>query len=44
MQDAERGLREEAVLILAPTAKDAALSRKILEEGGVECALCADVA
>jgi len=44
LQDAERGLRDEAVLILAPTAKDAALCRKILEEAGVECALCADVA
>ncbi len=37
-------MREEAVLILAPTAKDAALSRKILEGAGVECVVCADVA
>ena len=35
--------REEAVLILAPTAKDAAVCRKVLEEAGVECAPCRDV-
>jgi len=31
------------VLILAPTAKDAAVCRKVLEEAGVECAPCRDV-
>ena len=31
------------MLILAPTSKDAALSRKILEEAGLECVLCRDV-
>ena len=31
------------MLILAPTSKDAALSRKILEEAGLECAVCRDV-
>jgi len=40
---AEPAIREEAVLILAPTAKDAALSRKILDEAGVSCALCRDI-
>ena len=44
MQPAEPTVRDETVLILAPTAKDAALSRKILEQAGVECATCADVA
>jgi len=43
LQDAEPRFREEAVLILAPTSKDAALSRKILEEAGLECVLCRDV-
>ena len=36
-------MREEAVLILAPTAKDAAISRKILEQAGVDCAPCRDI-
>ena len=31
------------MLILAPTSRDAALSRKILEEAGLECAVCRDV-
>ena len=31
------------MLILAPTAKDAAVCRKVLEEAGVECAPCRDV-
>jgi signal transduction histidine kinase/ActR/RegA family two-component response regulator len=44
LSGAEAGFREEAVLILAPTAKDAALCRKILEQAGVECAPCRDVA
>ena len=43
MRDAEGVFREEAVLILAPTAKDAAVCRKVLEEAGVECAPCRDV-
>ena len=43
MLRAEPAIREEAVLILAPTAKDAALSRKILDEAGVSCALCRDI-
>jgi signal transduction histidine kinase/DNA-binding NarL/FixJ family response regulator len=40
----EGQFREEAVLILAPTAKDAAVCRKVLEEAGVDCAPCRDVA
>ena len=43
LQHAEGRFREEAVLILAPTAKDALLCRKILEEAGAECAPCRDV-
>ena len=43
MREPEPGFREEAVLILAPTAKDAALSRKILEQAGVDCAVCRDI-
>ena len=43
MRDAKGALREEAVLILAPTAKDAAISRKILEQAGVDCAPCRDI-
>ena len=44
MRDADGLYRQEAVLILAPTAKDAAVCRKVLEEAGVECAPCSDVA
>src|SRR5687768_2893294 len=43
LRDAEGAFREEAVLILAPTAKDAAITRKILEQAGVDCALCRDI-
>jgi len=43
LHDADGVFREEAVLILAPTAKDAAVCRKVLEEAGVECAPCRDV-
>jgi signal transduction histidine kinase/ActR/RegA family two-component response regulator len=43
LHDAEGVLREEAVLILAPTAKDAAVCRKVLEEAGVQCAPCRDI-
>jgi signal transduction histidine kinase len=43
LQPAERRFREEAVLILAPTAKDAQLCRKILEQAGAECSPCRDV-
>ena len=43
MHAPEQGLREETVLILAPTAKDAALSRRILEQAGVDCAVCRDI-
>ena len=39
-RDAEGVFREEAVLILAP---DAALSRKVLEDAGMECAPCRDI-
>ena len=34
---------ENRVLVLAPTAKDAALSRVILAEAGVACVACADL-
>ena len=34
---------EESVLILAPTAKDAALCRAVLAQAGVECALSRDL-
>ena len=43
MQTAEPAFREETVLILAPTSKDAALSRKVLEEAGIACAVCCDL-
>ena len=43
MQTAEPAFREETVLILAPTSKDAALSRKVLEEAGIACAVCRDL-
>jgi signal transduction histidine kinase/ActR/RegA family two-component response regulator len=36
--------RDESVLLLAPTAKDAVLCRGILGEAGMECVLCGDVA
>ena len=39
-RDADGVFREEAVLILAP---DAALSRKVLEDAGMECAPCRDI-
>jgi signal transduction histidine kinase/ActR/RegA family two-component response regulator len=39
-RDAEGVFRQEAVLILAP---DAALSRKVLEDAGMECAPCRDI-
>jgi signal transduction histidine kinase len=35
---------EERVLMLAPTIKDAALSRSILERAGIACHCCADLA
>jgi signal transduction histidine kinase/CheY-like chemotaxis protein len=44
LSGAEGVFREEAVLVLAPTAKDAMLCRKILDEAGVECAPCPDMA
>ena len=43
MQTAEPAFHEETVLILAPTSKDAALSRKVLEEAGIACAVCRDL-
>ena len=43
MQHAEPAVRDETVLILAPTAKDAALTRRILDQAGVECVPCAHV-
>jgi signal transduction histidine kinase/ActR/RegA family two-component response regulator len=43
-RSAEPRFRDESVLLLAPTAKDAALCRGILAEAGMECALCRDVA
>jgi len=36
--------RELRVLLLAPTAKDAALTASVLEEAGMECVCCTDVA
>jgi signal transduction histidine kinase len=38
------GQRDETVLLLAPTARDAALCRGILAEADIECAVCRDVA
>jgi len=35
-------LRKERVLVLAPTAADAALSRAILDEAGLRCEMCVD--
>ena len=35
--------REEAVLVLAPTARDGALCRAVLTEAGVDCEICADI-
>jgi len=43
LRNTEPAFREEAVLILAPTSKDAALSRKILAEAGLSCVLCRDI-
>jgi signal transduction histidine kinase len=43
MDGADRRQLEERVLILAPTAKDAALSRSILAEAALACTLCPDL-
>jgi signal transduction histidine kinase/ActR/RegA family two-component response regulator len=39
----EAGRLEERVLVLAPTGKDAALTRSILDRTGVVCAACTDL-
>ena len=39
----QAGRLEERVLVLAPTGKDAALTRSILDRTGVVCAACADL-
>src|SRR5438105_6894738 len=36
-------LSELRVLLLAPTARDAALSRSILDEAGLACTVCEDL-
>jgi signal transduction histidine kinase/ActR/RegA family two-component response regulator len=41
---ADPRFRDESVLLLAPTSKDAALCRGILAEAGIEVALCRDIA
>ena len=44
MGDPGDQLTGERVLVLAPTAKDAAFCRAILAEAGVGCMVCADLA
>src|SRR3954471_12281134 len=44
MCEADRqGREEDRVLVVAPTARDAATSRAVLAEAGVACATCPDV-
>ena len=43
MKKDQRPLAEERVLVLAPTPRDAALSRNILAEAGLECEVCLDL-
>src|SRR5262245_18925180 len=40
---AEPRFSEETVLLLAPTARDAAICRAILAEAGVEAAVCREI-
>jgi PAS domain S-box-containing protein len=42
--EADRERFEQRVLLLAPTGKDAALTRSILGRAGVECVFCEDLA
>ena len=43
MNVAASGLHELRVLILAPTSKDSDLTRKVLQDAGVECLACDDM-
>ncbi|HYD56830.1 MAG TPA: ATP-binding protein [Burkholderiales bacterium] len=41
---AQERFRDESVLLLAPTSKDAVLCRGILAEAGIDCVICRDMA
>src|SRR5687768_9335187 len=41
--DADRHSLEQRVLVLAPTGKDAALTRSVLDRAGVACVCCPDM-
>ncbi len=43
MIDAAQVLLERRLLVLAPTGRDAPLTRTVLAESGIRCALCADL-
>jgi PAS domain S-box-containing protein len=43
VNDADREHLQQRVLVLAPTGKDAALTRSILDQAGVACHCCADL-
>src|SRR4051812_45401244 len=43
MIDRAVGETEDRVLVLAPTTKDGATSRRILSEAGISCVLCPDL-
>ena len=44
MTAVDRDQREQRVLVLAPTGKDAALTQSVLAQGGVVCCGCRDLA
>src|SRR5436309_410394 len=44
MLEPDRASRQERVLVLAPTAKDARLCQSILDGAGIVCAACPDLA
>ena len=43
MTDRDRATPEQRVLILAPTGKDAALTRSVLDQASVACLICPDL-
>ena len=44
MIDSAQRLAERRVLILAPTGRDAPMTREVLGEGGIRAYVCADLA